>query len=611
MSLRRRWLLGLGAAGALAALAVAGSYALRPAADARASCARPAARIVPEPWARQHMRPGSALYEAVFSPQARARVLADARRVPVPYFSPGPANEHRKALRSGRLIVSRAKPAHPLDAIDWASKKYGLYYATQLHSLGAAAAAVSSDKRVGQALERRVGALVTNWALCAAHNPEIHKRAWFEGTVVKRQSTLLHLLAYLRRTGGSLEGLGYDELMYLIVAHADYLLDTPGIHSDGNHGVRQDLMLAATALMLPSLPRAPEMLEVAQRRLNAAAKTLFTAEGIWLEHAPGYVHYALRLMLDIGALAEFSGDFAPREFLAGLDGSARYLARALTPQRTIPWIGISPAQRVTPSVAAFIEKRTGATIDQHIARASRTLSVYPGYGHAVFRGADPAGLYLIFYAGQNLPAGKRHEDALSFILVNHGRVWITEGGHGSVEGVDLGEYLLSPYAHNTYVHGERHLLADARPDLRTSMREGDRSASRLTAVGTSRRFPTGAMVTRSVQVDDFRTVRVRDELSAPAGEERTVWRGFLHFPHDLEVSARGRAIEARDPQTRVTMKLEFSGALAAPFVVYSAQASPPMGWGQTNERLGPVHTVEYRLRGSGVLQIAVSWVAAR
>lgn len=60
------------------------------------------------------------------------------------------------------------------------------------------------------------------------------------------------------------------------------------VYGVGSHGIRQDMMLAATALHLPSHPRAKEMLGLAQSRLKQAADILFTNEGIWMEHAPAF-----------------------------------------------------------------------------------------------------------------------------------------------------------------------------------------------------------------------------------------------------------------------------------------------------------------------------------
>ena len=415
---------------------------------------------MPETWREEHISTAESQFKPLFSEQGRATVLGMSP-VSVPRFATGSLQKQRQALEKGQLIVVHGESQPDLDKVEWSATEHGLYYSTQLHAMAGIASLLNSTVRLDEAKEQKIADLITNWALCAAHNPEINDRAWYEGTVVKRQSTFLRALSYVRVHGG-LGDLAYEDLIYLIDLNAEYLLDTPKIYSFGNHGIRQDMLLAATALHLPDHPRAEEMLNLAETRLNEAANTLFSDEGIWLEHAPGYVNYALRLMLDVEALAQQSEDFRPDYFLERINTSSEYLLDILTPGIKIPWIGSSKAGEVTSTIRTMLEERLGKSIEELVADRSRTVKYFPSYGHAIVRGDHPEGLYLLFNAAQNLPAGKRHADDLSFLIFNRERNWITEGSHQSYERSGMSHYLRSPFAHNVYVRGNRFVRGQRR-----------------------------------------------------------------------------------------------------------------------------------------------------
>ena len=69
---------------------------------------------------------------------------------------------------------------------------------------------------------------------------------------------------------GSIAGLSYDELIYLLDANKDHLVETEQVYVLGNHGIRQDMVLAATAIALPELPESEELIQLAEARLSAA-----------------------------------------------------------------------------------------------------------------------------------------------------------------------------------------------------------------------------------------------------------------------------------------------------------------------------------------------------
>jgi Heparinase II/III-like protein/Heparinase II/III N-terminus len=412
----------------------------------QASCPQPRDTVIPDDWREQHGEEGTAFHDAVLSAEARKTILQPSRVTPAPSFASASPERQIASFQAGRVIVRSSTPEQDIGAVDWAIKSEGPYYSTQLHGLAGIGNALSSPKKLPEEIERAIAAVIKDWAVCNIPGPGLNDRAWYEGTVVKRLSNLLVALNYMKRHG-SIAGLSYEELIYLIVANKDHLIEADEIYVLGNHGIRQDMVIAATAVALPELPESDGLIQLAEARLRKASEELFTAEGIWAEHAPGYVNYALRLMFEIKELADADPRFNPDAFLNRIPTSLDYLLTSLTPDVQIPWIGETGTRVPRSEVAEYAQRVHGKSLREHVIGLAGTARLYRDYGHAIVREED--GFYLLFHAAQNLPAGKRHEDALSFLLFNRGRLWITEGGFQSYEPTDMTRYLASPHAHNT------------------------------------------------------------------------------------------------------------------------------------------------------------------
>jgi hypothetical protein len=568
-----------------------------------ATCANPSPFIIPDDWRAAKMHPESPYHTGLFSEEARQDVL-EASLVPNFRFYSGNASFQAETLGKGMVFVDRRGPLMPLDAVDWSTMDHGRYYATQLHGLVGIGAVFSEGIRFDQEIEQRIGDFIKNWAYCSLHNPEINSRAWFEGTVIKRQANLLAALNYMR-LGGQIGNLTYEKLIYLIDRNASYLLDTPDVYISGNHGIRQDMLLAATALHLPNHPRAEEMLRTAETRLDEAAVSLFSDEGIWLEHAPGYVNYALGLLRDTKKLNAFSSSFNPRLLLNNYDASLEYVTSSLTPNEFIPWIGASGATRITSRILQDMRDSDGQEVFDRLAALSNGMQSYPNYGHAVVRGRHPDGLYLILTAAQNLPAGKRHADELSFILYNHGRVWITEGGHQTYEPTAMRGYLQSPLAHNNYMLGETFVGENDAPHLAARLVSAKETEVGYVVVAYSERFPSNGSVTRTAHIDkNFTAMILVDELFS---ETEGPWTGRFQLPGDLDVQVEGNTVQAIDSATGQTMTMIFSSNSRIGFSTCHGQKKPICGWGTVEGEFGPLTTLMWKVPADDTVTITLGW----
>lgn len=431
-------------------------------------------------------------------------------------------------------------------------------------------------------------------------------RAWYEGTVVKRLSNLLQALNYFKRHG-SLNGLQYEDLMYLILLQVDYLLHENDIYTYGNHGIRQDMMLAAAVIAIPDLPEGDKIFNLVAKRLNDSAEVLFTKEGVWAEHAPGYVEYAIRLMMDLKRLSEQSDKFDAKTMISKIDTSGEYLIASLTPKMEIPWIGASESKRPVPLVLDEILKGQ-ITLESAYKNNFNSIKYYEGYGHAILRGKDEYSPYVIFTAGHNPPAGKRHEDALSFILFNHGRVWFTEGGHNTYEPGPLTRYLRTAKAHNTYTYDNKIISEADHPELKAGLNGYQDSVDKWAVSAYTNRFKSNARVERVLEVQKEGNSMIIEDTFFKSKEDNACFQGYFQFPIDLKIKLGDLneiKIESVEPNVIMTIK-DISSAFSK-LKVSSAEKKPYLGWGYDGHSFGPIQTLSYEICEKDKLKLEINW----
>jgi hypothetical protein len=360
------------------------------------------------------------------------RMLADDRDVFVPAYPSGSYQDQIDAIREGSMLVLPGRPRQPLENIDWSAVELGDYYATQLHGWAGLVELLGSEERLPADVENAIASVIRDWFSCNGLSPGVSTRAWFEGTIVKRLSAILLAIDYYRAHGG-LGDLRFTDLLYLATTNKNELLVAK--HTLGNHGLRQDIILMSFIGNLPYIADRGEVSRLAKRRLNAMTEELFSDEGIWKEHAPGYVHYALRHLTDLDRIAEDGALRAELPILKKAASSADYLRQILTPEGTLPPIGHSGRDTVSRGVLKY----WGIDIGDPPHVADRSV-VFEDYGQAIYSSSKSGQPYLLFQAVQNLPAGKRNADELSFVVHNYGRWWLVDSGHHTNERTPVREF---------------------------------------------------------------------------------------------------------------------------------------------------------------------------
>jgi Heparinase II/III-like protein len=525
------------------------------------------------------------------------RMLADERDVVVPAYPSIFYEAQVDAIREGNMLVLPRKLRQPLDDIDWSAADLGEYYATQLHGWTGLAELLGSRERLPADVEGAIASVIRDWFRCNGHPPGVSIRAWYEGTVVKRLSAILLAIDYYRAHGG-LGDLRFIDLLYLAATHKDELLVAN--YALSNHGLRHDIMLLSLIGHLPYIADRDRVRQLAERRLNAMAEKLFSEEGVWKEHAPGYVHYTLRLLTDLDRIA---GDLGLRTELPILEkaaSSANYLRQILTPEGSLPPIGHSGSDTVSRTVAQYWDIDIGDpphAVDRSV--------VFEDYGQAIYSSSQSGQLYLLFQAVQNLPALKRNADELSFIVHNYGRWWLVDSGHYTNEPTPVREFLDSAQAHNTYVRGEVGLGPHERKQLDVMLTGFSDENGLWQVSGRSDRFLEGASFERTVAIDKTSgAISVRDRFHEPSDAGQT-WRGFLHFARDLGVVLEGSSLVATDPASGREMRIAIEGA--ANLRVVAGQDNPLQGWVAQGDELLKAPVLEFETSGAHEVTMAITW----
>jgi hypothetical protein len=525
------------------------------------------------------------------------RMLADDRDVFVPPYPVGSYEAQIKAIREGDMLVLRREPRQPLKDIDWSGAGFEEYYRTKLHGWSGLAQLLGSKERLPADIEDAIAFVIRDWFRCNGAPPGLSIDAWDEGTIVMRLSAILLAIDYYRSHAG-LGDLRFIDLLYLAATNKDALLVAK--HSMGNHGLRQDIVLLSFIGNLPYIADRNEVRQLAEDRLNAMAKEGFSDEGIWKEHAPGYVHYALRLLTDLDRIAGDSGLRPGLPILENAASSANYLRQIPTPEGELPPIGQSNKDSISRKVAKYwgIDNKNASY------RSDRSV-FFEDYGQAVYSSSQGNQLYVLFQAVQNLPALKRNADGLSFIVHNYGRWWLVDSGHYTNERTPVREFLVSARAHNIYIRGKKALRYNEKPELDVALTGLSEENGIWQVGGRSDRFFDGASFERTIAIDkSAERIGVRDRFHEPSDAGET-WRGFLHFAPDLDVAVDGSSVIATDPTSGREMRIAIEGA--EKLRVVAGQDDPLQGWVVQEEQLLEAPVLEFETPGANEVTMEIIW----
>ncbi|MEU7000972.1 heparinase II/III family protein [Nonomuraea sp. NPDC046570] len=309
-----------------------------------------------------------------------------------------------------------------------------------------------------------------------------------------------------------------------LAEHADYLAD-PRLYKKGhNHGLDQDLALAAAGCRLSNT----RWRDLAARRMAESAELAIDRQGVLQEQAPRYaiyVHERLGLAFDT---MRTCGSAVPARLAERRASLAEYIAQSTQPDGRLAPIGDSPAD-LRPRGYPH--------------SADRVKVFDAGYVYGRTAWDDPGSAYYSIRFG---PGRKMHghEDHLGVTYHADRRDILVEAGFHSYEKSAYPKWTVTPEAHNVPV-------VDGR-----AFREGTATRLTRTAIGVKRQFfdledtAYGVSRTRKVLVNHGADLMAVRDAVKDGARLRTLW----HFAPGLRVTAnRGGTVVLADGAWRVTL----------------------------------------------------------
>ncbi len=514
---------------------------------------------------------------------------------------------HRQALANYRkgVIQFREFPPIPWRApVDWTEGPSWTFLA-ELHSWRYLTPVINEYARTGDPqLLKDVVDIVLDWSRSNPPPEGAHRRAWHDGSVVKRTGVLLILLNAYRQQGAS-PRLPVQALMALIHQHARAVASPERYMGLGNHGLRQDMSLYFVATGVPEFKASPGWRRLAEERLRRQIREGFTAEGVWREHSPGYHVYVMLRLHDLTRFMQALGIDEPEWLRQHVLRSQHYLAHVMTPEGNLPPVGdtnLKPLPDAYPIRLPAL--RYTVTGGREGRPPSERVGFFPGAGEVTFRrtwGPTPAdvrdSLYLHLHADSPGRFGHRHEDALSFILYAHGNWWVIDPGKYRPRKDAFREYVVGQWAHNTYVLNEKPVHPRVPLDKGVGIEGEPVVRDDLLAVAAfSGRFSSPAQATRVLAyLPGEDTLVVLDVLRAEPGDR---WTGHFHVAPELKTEVRGHCVTASADDRAWMLDVADSRQENDRLEIVRGREDPLLGWAYRRGRgRRPLSTLQYRRSG--------------
>ena len=503
----------------------------------------------------------------------------------------------------------------------WTFPERSSTFHAELHSWRHLTPFIREYRRTGKREFLKVAiSMIRDWLKQNPYPEGKHRRAWHEGSVVKRLPILIELLnAY--REKGPMEEFPHHKLLALLYQHVRFLTKEDVYTGLGNHGLRQCIMLYIAATALPEFKEAKGWEALALRRLEEQVESGFSSEAGWREHSPFYHYYVLSLLDQFEHFLTQNDQELPKWLPSLQHGAKDLLAWMVSPDGKL--VPIGDTRTINPNLDAIAPVspalRFAATLGAQGVPPARLDRFCPDLGQAVMRdrwGSTPKSyqesFYIHIHAAQHrlLGMGHRHEDALSFVVHGYGRWWICEGGKYGYDRDKWRSYFIGAQAHNTYVANGESLHPLSKRKLRAWLLKDTISKPQLAAaVAISERFPVAARVSRVyVFLREKKCLILLDNLQA---NEEISWQSFTHLAPDLIVSTDGDQVIAypgdeQGPILEITTVLDGKDKIN----VAKGQENPILGWvcGGRSGKLVPCPTVVVeRVRKTTWVPTVIRW----
>jgi hypothetical protein len=496
------------------------------------------------------------------------------------------------------------------------------YYTRSLHFLGYLVPLLEEARRANdQQYLITAENILLDWL---KHNPylgNLHKDAWYEGSVVHRIGTLLEFLKTYCFFGPS-SRFPFHQLLAVIYQHISHLyFNRNKLYKLGNHGLRQDIVLIISSYVLPYFEEAKQWRQTGFIGLESQLENVCSQEGIWLEHSPGYQVYVDQWLWYLNNFLQHNQLPVPIYLTNYFENSDEYMTHMVMPDGKIPQIGdtsnIGAVQYLARNCSAETQYAISGGTEGR--RPMQLDKVFSDAGQAILRdtwGQDPEtyqkSFYIFIHSAQHLPQAHRHEDALSFLVYFNARSWIIDPGRNLMTlDKKFKSYFESAFAHNAHVINGKSISPRERPDLLAKISNEsvlDSDVALLKAV--SNRFVEPAEVTRYyILLRQYRLLIIFDHFQS---DKQVQWQSLLHLAPDLEVFENNSTIIAQDLKSEdMSLKVYFENSLSQHSIrIFRGSDDPLLGWvfDLETRTIQPTSTIAVnRLLSEGYGLMALHW----
>ena len=541
---------------------------------------------------------------------------AHAERPPLPYYRVAP--EHRRPaaiVQQAEAAISTGftyggRPSFPLTPpIDWSADPYqDRSWRFWLNSLQPIEPVLAAHAETNDPTYLHFAELIAcDWI---DHNPEWSRRnpfTWYDMAVGQRALKLAYIADAAARDPATDPATLWTLLRGAWI-HGRQLARRENFNAETNHGLYQAAGLLALARALPEFTHSGEWEQLGADRLRTMFETSFSAEGVHLEHSPGYQLFVAKLLI---AVLD-SGLTDDPALVALLPQAEEALAWMIAPDGRLARIGDTdshllqaralgfPNHSVSPALAYAVTRGRSGTPPED------THRVFPQSGCAIFRSHWPApgddwtkASYLFFSAAFHSRTHK-HADDLTFEWWDAGRALLVDSGrYGYYYEDDARQYCESTRAHNTVeIDGgdtSRH-LGDA---FGSALHSWGQAGEAYFVTGKIERDRPGLTQRRTLVFRPGRWVIVVDEFEADRSHHYEQW---FHLAPDLSLALQGTAAVA---DLEADTELHFLPLLApdslAPRALLGEEQPRLQGWTSYRHRtLEPNWALGFAVEGHAV-----------
>jgi hypothetical protein len=449
--------------------------------------------------------------------------------------------------------------------------------------------------------------------------------AWYDMAAGLRALQLAYLVdASVRDPSTSAETVA--RLLAGAWEHGWYLLQDRNFNSLTNHGIYQAAGLLALGRSLPELRDADRWKKRGEVRLRMMFEKSFSAEGVHLEHSPGYQLHMTRLLAAIT-----DSGLTDDPALSGLRRRAEEsLAWMIAPDGTLPTVGDTDPTVLSPSLVGMPDSAVAPVLAYAVTRGAqgsppaRSFKVFPRAGYGVFRSGWPKASWgwgwstppsqaspslrpswgqasFLMFTGAFHSRTHKHADDLSFVWYDAGRwLLIDAGRYGYYYDDPARLYCESTRAHNAVEIDGTDYSRRTADIFGSALTEWGQTPGAYFIAGEVRRRWPALIRKRALVFRPGQWVVVIDELDGISSHTYTQW---LHFAPDLAWTAKEAAASAALGDGRSLHVLPLVADPPVVAEVVRGQREPRLqGWYSPRHRvLAPNRTLGLTSTGSGAV----------